>query len=129
MQAAEFAPADSYWAATLGCLPEQLCQPGVRVVESPDPTYRGALLFRRGPASVLSVPAGLVGAVSNAVGRLDPAALLDRGNASDLFGEPVERVIGPAYVGLAASLSFLPDEPGGARLLDAADEPALRRLE
>jgi RimJ/RimL family protein N-acetyltransferase len=119
---------DRYWSSDLGSRPDDLRNPRTVVVPQGTPGYQGVLVFRRGPACIVSVPSVLVEYVTRLVAGRAPAEVFDRDFLASLFEGAVDRIIGPAYLGHADATDFRPADSRGARRLDAGDEPALRRL-
>src|SRR5260221_5973905 len=121
---------DAQWAATLGCVVEDLRRPGVQV--APHGTlagYRGAMLLRRGDACVVSVPLAMVGAVRRQIAGCTADEVFTVPSLTGLFGNAVERIVGPAWQGCADSSDFQPLATRETRLLQPVDEWALHRLE
>jgi hypothetical protein len=121
---------DSYWAAYFGCRPEDFQRPGTRVLpHAALMGYSGVLAFKRGPCGVVSIPEMLPRRIVDEITRRSPEDLLDRDFLSGVFGNDVDTVTGPAWLGVADRGDFQPDPHPAVRLLDAGlHMPALRRL-
>jgi GNAT superfamily N-acetyltransferase len=122
----------AYWAGFLGCAPEQLDTPGTWVGPHADAglaDYRGVYLLRRGESCVVSVPAPLLSTVTEQLGSLPAASAFDSSRLQRLFGDAIERIVGPAWQGYLRADGFRPVARPNVRQLTAADDPALRQLE
>ncbi|HEX5159955.1 MAG TPA: GNAT family N-acetyltransferase [Ktedonobacterales bacterium] len=122
----------AYWAGFLGCLPEQLETPGTWVGPHADAglaDYRGIYLLRRGESCVASVPAPLLPIVTERLAGLPATSSFDMARLQRLFGDAIERFVGPAWQGYLRANDFRPVERECVRQLTATDDPALRRLE
>jgi GNAT superfamily N-acetyltransferase len=118
---------DAFWCACFNCAADALTAPGVRVVSQGGDLggYRGAYTFRRQEACILAVPPEWVARTTEAARNLAPGQLFMPDALADLFGDAVERVIGPAYRGYADETDLRPAETYGARLLtDSPDDHA-----
>lgn len=124
---------DAQWAATLGCQVEDLRRPHVLVApHGPSGTlagYRGVMLLRRGEACIVSVPPAMVAAVHRQLARHTADEVFTASALTDLFGDAVERIVGPAWQGCADRSNVHPLVTRGTRLLRPADAAALQRLE
>jgi GNAT superfamily N-acetyltransferase len=121
----------AYWASFLGCSPERLDTPGTWVGPHADAglaDYRGAYLLRRGESCVVSVPAPLLPMVTARLAGLPAASSFDVTRLRHLFGDAVERIVGPAWQGYLRADDFRPAAQPNVRQLTAADDPALRLL-
>lgn len=122
----------AYWAGFLGCTPEQLEALGTWVRPHADAglaDYRGIYLLRRGESCVVSVPAPLLTMVTAQLAGLAAASSFDVARLQRLFGDAIERIVGPAWQGYLRANDFRPVAQPNVRHLSAADNPALRRLE
>jgi len=120
---------DAYWISYFGCPLEDPQTP--RAVVVPHAAlhgYQGAFLFRRDRSCILSVPAALLAPVAQAVLGREPEGVFDRAFLAGVFGDAVERTIGPAWLGYADDMDLQPVEAHGVRFLDADDDVALHRL-
>ena len=121
----------AYWASFLGCSPERLDTPGTWVGPHADAglaDYRGAYLLRRGESCVVSVPVPLLPMVTARLAGLPAASSFDVTRLRHLFGDAVERIVGPAWQGYLRADDFRPAAQPNVRQLTAADDPALRLL-
>jgi GNAT superfamily N-acetyltransferase len=122
----------AYWDSFLGCTPEQLETPGTWVGSHADTglaDYRGAYLLRRGESCVVSVPTPLLAVVTAQLADLPATASFDISRLQRLFGDAIERIVGPAWQGYLRADDFRPVARPNVRQLTPADDPALRRLE
>jgi RimJ/RimL family protein N-acetyltransferase len=119
-----------FWAAHLGCSEAQLAQPSTSVVPNgPDLVgYRGATVVFRAPACVLAVPADWYAPVAGRIGQRPPAEVFDVSVLREVFGNAVDQVIGPAWIGYADASDLRPAPTMGTRLLTEQDLPELQRL-
>jgi len=119
----------AYWASFLGCTPEQLETPGTWVGPHAGlADYQGVYLLRRGESCVVSVPAALLSLVMARLAGLSAASSFDVSRLRFLFGDAVERIVGPAWQGYLRADDFRPVVRPNVRQLTDADDPALRRL-
>jgi GNAT superfamily N-acetyltransferase len=120
----------AFWAAHLGCRPAQLSQAGTTVVRNGPglADYRGATALYRPPACVLAVPADCYQHATARLAGQPAAATFDAAVLRQVFGQAVELVVGPAWLGYADHGDFRPSDPTGTRRLTARDLPALREL-
>ena len=121
----------AYWAGFLGCPPEQLDTPGTWVGPHADAGlagYRGIYLLRRGESCVVSVPAPLLAMVRVELADLPATLGFDSARLQRLFGDAIERFVGPAWQGYLRADDFKPVARPNVRQLTTADDPALRRL-
>lgn len=121
----------AYWASFLGCAPEQLEASGTWVGPHADTglaDYQGAYLLHRGESCVVSVPAPLLATVSAQLAGLPAASSCEKVRLQNLFGDAIERFVGPAWQGYLRADDFRPAMRQNVRQLTAVDNPALRRL-
>jgi GNAT superfamily N-acetyltransferase len=120
---------DTHWTSYFGCRLEDLRQPHTLVVPHVAlADYAGAFLFRHGPACIVSVPPALTETVSSALRDQPPASVFDPTFLARLFGDGVERVIGPAWLGYADATDLQPIAAPDVRILQPDDAAALDRL-
>jgi GNAT superfamily N-acetyltransferase len=120
---------DRYWSDYFGLPPEEFLRPGLRVVPHARLAgYCGAWIFRRGPTVILSVPAERVAATEARATALPLETLLGEASARALFGDAVERIIGPAFQGHLDPAEFRPAPSPHVRMLTTADRPALEQF-
>jgi GNAT superfamily N-acetyltransferase len=122
------------WAENFGCSVEELHAPGIAEITllanaADFADYHGAYLLRwEAGSAVFTVPATLLPAVAAAIRDRAVAEVFDRAFLAQLFGECVERIIGPAVRHCADSTDFRPVDARGTRLLHPDDDAALRAL-
>jgi GNAT superfamily N-acetyltransferase len=121
----------AYWASFLGCVPAQLDAPGTWVGPHADAglaDYRGVYLLRRGESCVVSVPVPLLSTVTAQLAGLPATSSFDSALLRQLFGDAIERIVGPAWQGYLQADDFMPAAQPNVRQLTAADDSALRAL-
>lgn len=121
---------DTHWAVNFDCERDALHRPGVTLLRNGGDyaTYHGAYLLRWGETCVFTVPAPFYErAVAGITGR-SADEVFDPGFLARLFGDAIDRIIGPAFRGCCDASDFRPVDAPGARLLAPEDEPALRAL-
>jgi GNAT superfamily N-acetyltransferase len=120
---------DRYWASSLGCPPAYLHEDGTHIVPLPPADdYWGIFVFRRGAAVVITVPAVLWTALETPLRRLKAADVDDEAAVRALVEHPIDRIVGPAYLGYADHRTFLPQPDPATRLLQATDAGAVEQL-
>lgn len=118
---------DEHWAAFFGLSVVEFTMPELKVVPHAQlQGYRGAWLFQRGSSLIVSVPPDLVERIDGELQRQSPGTITEQDFVA-LFGEEVDKVIGPAYQGYLEEPDFCP-ATGSARLLLPVDDNELRRL-
>ena len=118
---------DEHWAAFFGLSVADFMMSEPKVVPHAQlQGYQGAWLFRRGSPFVISVPPDLVEKIDGELQRQSQGTITDQDFVA-LFGEKVDKVIGPAYQGYLEESDFRPIT-SSARLLLPADDNALRKL-
>jgi GNAT superfamily N-acetyltransferase len=119
----------AYWASFLGCTPQQLTIPGTWVRPHAGlADYQGAYLFRRGESCIVSVPDPLLATVTAQLAGLPAASSFDIVRLRQVFGDAIERIVGPAWQGYLRADDFRPVAGPNVRQLTAEDDAALRRL-
>ncbi len=119
---------EAFWTAFFDVTPAAL-RGGVSVVAHCGLLgYLGAWAFRHAEACILSVPPSLVERVRAAAGRREPADLYRVSALAALFGDAVERIVGPCVLAYADRARFRPAAARGARALAPAELGALRGL-
>ena len=119
----------AYWASFLGCTPEQLETSGTWVGQHAGlDDYQGVYLLRRGESCVVSAPAPLLATVTARLAGLPAASSFDVSRMRHLFGDAIERIVGPAWQGYLRADDFRPAVRPNVRQLTVTDDPALRRL-
>jgi Acetyltransferase (GNAT) family len=119
---------DEYWTKFFGVPATVLDGPGLHVLTHQALLgYQGAWLFVHGQARIMSVPAPMVNRVREqlAAGPLPNVADTDRW--CQLFGQPISRVVGPAYDGYVEQLAPV-RTTHTVRRLEARDGSALGSL-
>jgi GNAT acetyltransferase len=120
---------DAFWAGFFGCSVHALRRPGVRVVPHCGLLrYQGAWAFRYADACILSVPLPLVERVEAAVAGRAADDVYRVGALTALFGDAVDRIIGPTVIAYTDPVSFRPVTAPGTRLLELAEIGALGEL-
>lgn len=122
---------DGYWAAHLNVARSRLRPPRPLAIphgaELAD--YRGMFAQGFGGAPLVSLPRDLLERYGAAAAEASRTGLLDDGRWQAVFGNEVERVVGPAIVACAdAGTLRRPTREAEVRLLDAADGPLLDAL-
>lgn len=120
------------WAESFGCGVAQLHGPGITLLANAADfaDYSGAYLLRWADGSaVLTVPAALFAHTDAGITGQGIERVFDRAFLAALFGDRVERIIGPAVRHYADATDFRPVDARGARLLGPGDDATLRRLE
>lgn len=120
---------EHYWASTLGCTPHDLRGTATLVLPlSPDDPYWGVFLFRRDDALVITVPAVLHERLKVSLQRMSPAEIDDDAAVAALVAHPIDRMVGPAYLGYADQGTFVQMDGEGTRLLGPRDVEQVARL-
>src|SRR6185437_12086956 len=89
--------------------------------------YQGAYLLRRSEACIVSVPAPLLALVTTQLAGLPAASSFDTTRLRQIFGNAIERFVGPAWQGYLRADDFTPAARPNVRQLAPADDPVLRR--
>jgi GNAT superfamily N-acetyltransferase len=119
---------DTYWASYFGIRVEDLAAPRTTVVSHAVlQGYDGALVFRCGPACIVSVPESVPEVERRKLREARPDEAFDPEFLAGVFVVSAEKVSGPAWVGVADPAEFRP-APSSARILGGDDEAALERL-
>ncbi|HEX6288309.1 MAG TPA: GNAT family N-acetyltransferase [Herpetosiphonaceae bacterium] len=126
---ATIAAVDDYWASFFGCAPTIFATSATTVVPHVGlGDYRGLWLFRRRATLIVSVPPGRL-EHDRALFGTAPTTLFDDLPAIRACIEaPIERVLGPAFVGYADAMTFRPVSRPEARLLTTSDWAAFEFL-
>ncbi len=120
---------DRYWSSFFGCPRQTLYGRGTVVLAHVGlADYRGIFAFLRGESLLVSIPADLLDAVGPRVQRWLPGDLLDEDRLRHDIGYPVERIVGPAFIGYTDATVFEPASRVGVRALGRQDVPALAAL-
>lgn len=126
---ATLAAVDRYWAVFFGCDPALFAAPGTIVLPHAGlGDYHGLFGFRRRETLIFSVPAVRLERDRAAFGA-SPATLLDDlPTLQERIAAPIERVVGPAFVGYADAGTFRRMSGAGTRLLTADDRDRFERF-
>lgn len=126
---ATLAAVDHYWAAFFGCAPAILAVPATTVVPHTGiGDYHGLFLFRRGETLIISAPLARLEQDRAALGVFPATLLDDLPTLQARIAAPIERVVGPAFVGYADAATFRPESAEGTRLLTADDRQRCERF-
>lgn len=126
---ATLAAVDRYWAGFFGCDPVILAAPGTTIVPHAGlGDYHGLFGFRRRETLIISVPPGLVERNRAALGAFPATLLDDLTMLQAQIAAPIERVVGPAFVGYADATTFRPESAAAARLLTPDDRERFERF-
>lgn len=129
MTAVDFDPIDAFWAQFLGVSPEVLLRPGRHVVSHAALAgWSGAWVFLRGECCVVSAPPGATAALADRISEFAFDELHTEQTLVALFGEKIERTIGPTYLGTLAPEDFVPAADPRVRELTALDRKAVDAL-
>jgi GNAT superfamily N-acetyltransferase len=119
----------THWATRFGCPVELLAGPEITAVEHAAlARWEGAYLFVHGDACILSVPDRFLPTVQHAINGQNLAAVFTPEFAAALFGDRVDRVIGPAWLGYADRTDFHQVDTSNIRPLTPNDRKTLRRF-
>ncbi len=119
----------AYWQTFFGCALPQGDTPQTLVVPHAElGAYQGIFLFRRQHTLIVSVPPALVGSHAMHLATLTAADVADLATLSTRVGLPIERVVGPAFLGYADAHTFHPCHGRAVRLLTPRDEAAFHTL-
>jgi GNAT superfamily N-acetyltransferase len=121
---------DTHWAVSFDCEPDALHRPGVTLLCNGGDyaDYHGAYLLRWGETCVFTVPVPFCELAASGITGRSAEEVFDPGFLAGLFGNAVDRIIGPAFRGCCDASDFRPVDSPGARLLAPDDDPALRAL-
>lgn len=126
---ATLAAVDRYWAGFFGCAPAIFAAPGTTVVPHAGiGDYHGLFLFRRRETLIISVPAARLERDRQALGAFPPTLLDDLPALKAQIAAPIERVVGPAFVGYADAATLRAEAVADTRLLTANDRDRFERL-
>ncbi len=119
----------AHWRAQLGCDVHAL-PGGVTVIAHAAAlaAYRGAYAVMREDRCVVSAPASVADRARDALAGRAAADVFDARAIAVPFGDAVERVIGPAWIGYADAADVRAPDARDARLLTPDDDAALRTL-
>ena len=131
LAAATRAAADGYWAEVFGCAPGDLRPSRPLVLPRPAAggEYHGAQIHSFGAAPLALLPPPLVARYRDPLAAAMEGGVEADGRWSAVFGEHVEKVIGPAEVWYADASTFRPSfGESPARLLGPDDAEAVEAL-
>ncbi len=116
---------DSYWQTFLGCactnfdIRQTLVVPHSGLGE-----YHGIFLFRRRQTLIISVPPAFTTSHRSLLATITVDDLDDPTILHTLVVVPIERLVGPAFIGYTDAHTFQPCHHGPVRLLTPHDEAA-----
>lgn len=121
---------DAYWSEILGVSSAEWLAPGLHIVHHATTLadFQGVYVVQRGETVIVSVPARLVEDTIAGLANCDLSQPLNAAVVSAIYGDAVERTIGPAWISYADATDFRATEDRGARLLLGGDQPMLRML-
>ncbi|HEY0734826.1 MAG TPA: GNAT family N-acetyltransferase [Herpetosiphonaceae bacterium] len=126
---ATLAAVDRYWAAFFGCDPAIFAAPQTAVVPHASlGDYHGVFLFRRREALIISVPPDRLERDRAALGAFPATLLDDLPTLQAQIAAPIERVVGPAFVGYADAGTFRAASEVSTRLLTDGDHDRFERF-
>jgi len=118
---------DEFWAAFFGLAGAVFLDAEPKVVPHAGlQGYQGAWLFRHHSSYIASVPPHWLEVVQSSMRCNSPSALTDKDFVA-IFGDAVDKTIGPAYQGYLEKENFR-SSASSARLLSPQDAGALRDL-
>jgi hypothetical protein len=119
----------AHWRAQLGCDVDALPR-GVTVIvhAAALAAYSGPYAVMREDRCVVSAPVWIVDRAHDALAGRAAADVFDAHAIAVPFGDAVERVIGPAWIGYADAADVRAPDARDARLLTSDDVAALRAL-
>jgi len=118
--------ANAYWAAHFGCLPEELfAKPFLVITHGADlADYCGAFALFRGDAAIASIPSDRAAVLRTLLSGLSDGC--SAGGFASALSPVASKVIGPAYVGYAATVA---PPTYAARALGHGEITAVRELQ
>ena len=121
---------NEYWASDLGCPVGALTADSILVVPDPEPERRNLLFFlMHRDACIISVPPSLVNSLGSRTRQWkNQESVLDEERLKMLLDIPVERIVGPAFIGYAEKATFKPVKHTRVRVLNEHDVDALEQL-
>lgn len=114
---------DDFWAADVGCSRDTLRSAGAIAVPHPAQysDWSGIFILLVGPAPIISLPYVLYPSLCARAQRWVAAQVLDAAYLRSSIGLPVDKIIGPAFIGYADRRSFQPAKESAAELLRKED--------
>ncbi len=119
---------DAFWASYFGCGADGIA--GRRTLVVPHAALQGhdgALVFRHEDSCIVSVPDSVPEIERSKLRQAAPAEAFDPRFLGKVFVVSPDKVMGPAWLGIADRSDFK-SAKSTARLLGDADEPAIARL-
>jgi GNAT superfamily N-acetyltransferase len=121
---------DRYWTSDLGCSRDDLYSRQTLIV--PHSTslsdYHGIFVFLHDELLLISVPRSLIDVIRRNAEGWSRSAALQEDRLRALVSYPIEKVIGPAFVGYTNRANFRPTPAAGAHVLGQQDITALEDL-
>jgi len=122
--------ADRYWRDIFGLSPEAFGKTGILV--SPHSGHlagrNAAWVFRHGHSCIVSVPAPMVDELERSAPGLEIERIHESESIRRLFGDRIERTVGPSYQGVCEREDFRPRNSPEVRRLVPADGASLEGL-
>ena len=120
---------DRYWCDFFGLAESSLSLPGILVVTHAWlGNYCGAWLFVHGETGIVSAPPGWVETLAVGVKSFSTERLLEPTTVEEVFGDAVERSVGPAWHGYAHAVDFRPQHLSQVRQLAACEQGLLQGM-
>lgn len=118
---------DAFWSGFFGVAAAELRTPGVSIGSHAELAgYRGVWFFLRGARLVISAPDGWLERIRSSFAEtVRPPTLPSEAELVELFGESLERWVGPAFQGALDAADFRPFGSAPARTLTDADAQAV----
>jgi len=122
--------ADQYWSSSLGCQREALYKRYTLIVPDDESNnFYGIYCFLRNQALIVAVSRDLLDAFHPRAENWFHADVLDEERFRRLIDHPIDRIIGPAFIGYTDRTIFRPVSVGGVRFLGGEDIEALKTLQ
>ena len=121
---------NKYWSSSLGCPRESLYAHGTVVApdaESSD--FHGTFCFLRNQALIVAVSPDLLAAFRPRAEGWCQVDVLDIERVAHLIDHPIDRIIGPAFIGYMDWTTLRPVAREGVRILKPEDLRALEILQ
>ena len=114
---------EKFWSDAIGHPVDDLQKENVRVVPHGDLAgYEGAIAFKKNNSCLISVPQQLVEDITAEVLKSNSKKSIDVAYLETIFGDMVERSVGPAWIGKIDLSNFKPCHEDDSRELDQADQ-------
>lgn len=119
-----------HWFGELGCAPSDLKRSKLTVSTHGTSlvAYPGIIFFRQDAGCAVSVPNKLKIEMEMRFSKVSVEEVFNPKFLSDIFGDDVEKLIGPAWIGSISRKDFLPCHGDETRLLLAEDWKAFDRF-